>query len=227
MKKTWSTNIDEISKEIDLLIAEKARLTCLREKKRTTALYVKGKTQLDNSNLLMLSTPRKEICPKKRCLFYYHREGCPIRGFHCTPEMLLDGLLGVHYPTEIFEIQRRKFPRIQVPPDSRANFALLNRQGLHVGRIEDISLEGARISGDFPIILEKGSIITPITLTLMPRSYRRHGDETIIHIPEATVMWSKSDEDVTREFAVHFILQELQLQALGHYILCMVMKEED
>ncbi|MBI5556795.1 MAG: PilZ domain-containing protein [Deltaproteobacteria bacterium] len=227
MNKTWSTNVDEISKEIDLLVYEKAKLFCLREKGATNTLFVKGKTRLNNSDLLVLSHPEKNICPKNQCLFYYHTNGSPVRGFHCTPEKLVNGLLAVHYPKEIFEIQRRKFPRVPVARDSRVSFSLLNRHRFHVGRIEDISLEGARISGEFPVIIEKGAIVTPITLTLIP-PYLRQPNETNIHIPEATVIRSIQDEDITKELAIHFILNELQQQeALERYILSQIKREEE
>jgi hypothetical protein len=227
MKRTWSTNVDEISKEIDLLIYQKARLFCLRDKEKTNTLHVKGKTRLQHSDILVLSHPGKNICPQNHCLFYYHRKGFPVRGFHCTPEKLVNGLLGVRFPREIFEIQRRKFPRVQVDKDSRAIFALLNRHRFHVGRIEDISLEGARISGDFPLVIEKGNIITPITLTLMPR-FMRQAKETNIHIPEATVMRAINAEGGTKELAIHFILQEMQKQqAFEAYIISLIRQEEE
>lgn len=225
MKRTWSTDVDEIRKEIDLLIHEKARLFCLPEKGKTNTLHVKGKTRLQSSDILVLSHPGKTICPKNHCLFYYHINGLPVRGFHCTPEKLVNGLLGVHYPREIFEIQRRKFPRVPIANDSRAIFSLLNRQRLHVGRIEDISLEGARISGDFPVVIEKGNIITPITLTLLPR-HVQHPAETSVLIPEATVIRSVKGEGSTKELAIHFILRELQKQqALGQYIISLIEQE--
>ncbi|MFZ5759574.1 MAG: PilZ domain-containing protein [Thermodesulfobacteriota bacterium] len=226
MKRTWSTDFDEITKEIDLLVCEQAKLYCLRENSETIILRAKGKTAVKNKRLLVVSHPCTTICSKNQCHLYYQRQGFPVRGFHCTPEKLVNGLLGVQYPIEIFEVQRRKFPRVQVARDSRVSFSLRNRQKFYIGKVEDVSLQGARIRGDFPMVIEKGVLITPMTLILTPYC-RQTEDEVAIHVPEATVMRSMMDGEKTAELAIHFILEDLmQQQKLSRYVDALLKQEE-
>ncbi|MCB2184264.1 MAG: PilZ domain-containing protein [Desulfobulbaceae bacterium] len=215
MKKTCLTTIEDISAEIDKLINQKIGLFCLRENKKSKIFFAKGKTQTKNGPLFILNHPFKPACGNN-CLFYYHLQGQPLRGFLCRQEKHVGTLLGLHYPDEIFEIQRRKYPRLPATKNSTANFALLNRQKFFVGRVEDISLQGARISGNFPVIIAKGDTVTPITLRLFQK--RMKDEETEIHIPEAEVVRVSADAETTSEIAIHFTLQDREHKSLMHYI---------
>lgn len=216
MKISLYTKTDEIGIEINRIMDTGTQLFCLRDKTNPVPLKIQGKTKTQNNTLLVLQHPKKEICPQKKCFFYYHVKEKPMRCFHCIPDKQVKSLLAVNYPKEIFEVQRRKFPRIKAWNDSSVSFSLAGKQKIHNGKIIDVCMEGAKISGDFSIQMSAGDIIAPLSMTLLFRLMKN--EEAHVHIPEATVVRSDVNEHGTKEFSIHFSLPVKLQDPLARYV---------
>ncbi len=86
---------------------------------------------------------------------------------------------------------------------------------MHSGIIENICLEGARISGVFSKTFKSEDLLSPATLTL--RLERGDVKETIV-IPEISVkrVEERSDEEIA--LGVHFQLKESDKTRLDNFI---------
>ena len=80
-------------------------------------------------------------------------------------------------------------------PRSSVTFSLQRKQRLIIGKLGDISMEGAKVSGPFTFILKEGDVIMPFTMTLSQKE--QAAQDVIINASEATVIWLKADDDVT------------------------------
>jgi len=102
------------------------------------------------------------------------------------------------------------------PNNSVAIFSLQHKQRIYNGKVGDISLEGAKLFVDIPGKLEKGAILCHITLTLY---YRLSSIvQTVLTIPEAEIIWSNFEKEVTNTVGIKYILSENNLNALSNYI---------
>ena len=128
----------------------------------------------------------------------------------------MEDFLGLEYPAKIFDIQRRQFDRVGTAHNSSATFCLQGKQRMHHFKVGDVSLEGAKITGEIHSVLSKGSIVSPLTLTL----FRRFdpGEETKLHVPEATVMWAIVKDGRTVEMGLKFSLPDQARGDLSDYI---------
>lgn len=82
--------------------------------------------------------------------------------------------------------------------------------------MEDVSAGGVKLLTNIPDILHKGTVITPLTLTLFLRF--RTNEETLIIVPEATVQWTALTGESTTKMGLHFALQGGSLEAITDYI---------
>ncbi len=204
MKKLWSKNTQEITDEIQALINNKSQIIFVNHSGTPKKARAKGMARTKSSNLLVIDYPVQIEDLSKKCLCYYHKKGCPIMGFYCTPAQQTDEYLGVNLPNQIFEIQRRKFPRVTTPNQSVASFSLMNRNRVIHGKVENVSMNGAKIYGDFPTIINKNNTVIPISLSLFQRF--KHHQETPIHIPEALVARAEDNKGRTNGFGIIFDL---------------------
>jgi len=217
MKQLWTEDAEMIRQEMDLIVQEKIRLFCIRRSvQNMKKLIAHGITQTEAGPLLILDHPHEPTCSQSTCNYYYHRKGQPLRCFECVKGKRVETYLGMTFPTRIFDIQRRRHPRVDTPDTSSATFSFQNKQRVHYGKVLNVSLAGARLAGDIPTIVKKGEIITPLVLTLHQQLYV--GEETRIHIPEATIKRVLADDERTMELGVHFSLPTDEHQTMADYI---------
>ncbi len=217
MKNLWTEDAETIRQEIDFLIENKIALICGRTGlEKMTKLPISGITISNNVPLLILFHPQEPSCSIKKCTFYYHIKGNPLRVFECTRIKKVDKFVAFELPAKIFNIIKRKSQRVPTPNNSIATFSIQNKQRIYNGTVNDISLEGAKISVEIPALVKKGSIICHITLTIFYLKASR--DETVINIPEAEIAWSKFDKERTTTLGIKFMLSEKDLDKLSNYI---------
>ena len=218
MKELWTNDIQKITKEIDALVESKAEVICGSRGKREIkklALVTKSKTPAGDQ-LLVVHYPEEPSCSSDKCLFYYHLPGKPLRCFEAERVKKVQDLMGLKYPVAIYNIHNRQFPRVKTAGNSTVVFSLLNKQRLLYGKVEDISLEGAKFLANVPVSIAVGDTLCHLTLTLCSRFSSI--DETTVHVPEAKVIWLKGDENVTRAMGVKFLWHGKTQEALSTYI---------
>jgi len=219
MKTLLTDDIDQIHDEFDRLIQAKTRLFCVRRIKDNLALgelYVQATTKVGGDDLLVLYHPHTPSCTSPTCLFYYHTKGQPLRFFESPRVKKADKYLGLKLPREIYDIQRRRFPRVLAMPNSMAIFSFQHKQRVHHCTVADVSLGGARIVGTIPSVVAKGDVITPLTISLYRRSASR--EETRVHVPEAEVKWAVVEGSQTQAMGIRFSLPDKARQVLADYI---------
>ncbi len=217
MKELWSDDSSVIEQEIQFLIEENKKLICGRRGPGDIKkLSVKCITKTKNGKLLVIHHPHEPTCDQKACLFYYQKKKNNLRLFECEKEKKVDNFLGLKIPTKIFEIHRRHFQRVDTPNNSTASFSIQNKQRIYNGKVEDISIDGAKLLVDIPSKLAKEDIVTNLTLTLFccfGSDYEAH-----LHIPQAKVIWLKCSEGKTNTLGVQFVLKGKDHEKLSDYI---------
>jgi len=219
MKTLLTDDANKIQDELGQLIQAKARLFCVRRVKENLALgqlYALAITHAGSDDLLVLHHPHEPSCASPTCMFYYHRQGKPLRYFESVRVKKAQRYLGLMMPQEIFNIQRRRFPRVPTAPESAAVFFIKNKQRLSRCTVADVSLGGAKIVGSIPAVVSKGDVVVPLTISLFKR-FASH-DEIRILVPEATVVWSQVLGGETRSMGIRFSLSGEGRQALSDYI---------
>ncbi len=216
MKNVYSNNSGEIENELNFLIQNGISLVLLLKHSGIAKKSIaKGITKCNGEKLLAIICP-DECDPKRDFLCYYHLPGQPLRGFECTTRKKVKNYLGIVVPEEIFGIQRRKYPRVETVNNSTATFFLENKRRILQGIVKDTCIRGAKIKGEFPFRIKKGDLLTPLTLSLFEKLHNQQ--ETAVHIPEASVAWSKGDENMTCEIGVQFVLSERDMGFLKQYM---------
>lgn len=217
MNQIWTEDPALIREEIEFLIANKIDLICGRRgTNNLTKLALKGTGESKVGDLIILFHPHEPTCQSNSCVFYYHKQGFPLRFFEVERVKKVNKLLGLKFPSRIFNIHRRNHERVATPHKSMATFSLRNKQRVHHGKIEDISLAGAKLTVDIPTVMAVGDIICHITCTLC--SWFRTVQDTQLHIPEAKVVWLKDDGEKTTTLGLQFDLVAKGLDTLSNYI---------
>nr|MBF0221803.1 PilZ domain-containing protein [Desulfobulbaceae bacterium] len=208
--------IENIKNEIDSMVKEKVQLLCARRGLKTECrLSVKTTSKSGATEILIVNHPHEPTCSASKCTFYYHREGQPLRCFECERLKKVKTYIGYKFPTNIVNVHRRCSPRVATPRSS-VTFSLQKRQRIFIGKIGDISMEGAKVSGTFNVQISKGDIVMPFTMTLLGKDVT--SKETTINVPEATVIWTKQGEESMSVFGVNFDLSQKDSKVLSDYI---------
>lgn len=216
MKEIWLEDAESIQQEMESLVEQKMELICGRTGKEiTTKLKLVGKTTTKTGPLFILLHPHDPTCGSEECTFFYHSRGNPLRVFECKRVKKAENFVGFEYPKQIFNIHRRKFERVTTPNNSVVTFSIQRKQRIHNGAVGDISLEGAKLLVNLPGVIEKGVILCHIALTVY---YRISKVQTSLTIPEAEVIWTKCENDVTHTVGIKFVLSEKDTDALSNYI---------
>lgn len=217
MNQIWTEDPELIRQEIELLIANKVDLICGRRGAgNLTKLSIKGTGQSKAGDLIILYHPHEPTCKSNSCVYYYHIKGQPLRFFEVERVKQVNKLLGLKFPTRIFNIHRRNHERVTTPPPSRATFSLLNKQRVHTGKVDDISMAGAKLTVEIASVMAVGDLICHLSLILC--SHYRTVEDTQIQIPEARVIWLKGEEEKTTTLGVQFQLVDKGIDLLSNYI---------
>lgn len=217
MKKIlWTDDVATIRQEIDTLVQEKTGLVCGRRGlKNITRLVVIAKTEVRDSTIFVLLHPHEPSCGSDTCTFYYHRPGFPLRFFACRRVKKAGDYVGYELPERIFYIHRRKHDRVTTPHTSTITFSLLQKQRIYNGKIDDISIQGAKVLVNIPMELAAGTKLFHITITLC---LRESLVQTVLFVAEAEIVWSKCAESLTTIIGIRFAVAGNHLEALTNYI---------
>ena len=207
MKHLWLEDEDKIRIEMNRLIKKQISIICGRRGTRSPIkLTAKGIVSGEDGDLLILSHPHEPTCSSQACHYYYHPEGEQLRYFEAARSKWASKMLALKMPRQIFNVYVRNHERIRGARNSSLSFVVPNKQRILAGKVENISLEGCKIVGSVPAVLKKGEMVNHLTLTLFFRSASRK--EYRLHIPEAKVVWAKTNGDQTEACGIHFTLAD-------------------
>ncbi len=216
MKRQWSVDAKEIIEEIKVLVDRDIVLVLARPGETSSAITVRQILEVAGSVLVEVSKPPELILDESEpyYVFYQGPEQALMRGFFLHFVRQSERFARANLPGEIFEIQRRKFPRVFTPPQSLLTCIPKHSRRLLTAQILDVSLEGARIFGDLEG-LGRGSVLSPLTLTLYFRAGQR--SPIVINITEAVVVREVRVKEKA-EVSFHFDKSDSDYQLLAHYI---------
>ena len=216
MQETWCSDPQEVEQEIRRLIAAMIPLTFYQTGQPPQRLLPVEIFSKDEQIVLILHKEATFNAPKDAGLLLYKQDSNPTRGFRATPVLETQKDLGITMPTSIFWLQRRKFQRFPTGnTSSSVTFTRHGSQYLNHGQVEDICLEGARISGKFSQHINNGDVLCPLSITLR----LRFGNfEEKVHVAEAIVRRVIDRNKEQREFGIHFSLQGEEREKLERYI---------
>jgi hypothetical protein len=216
MKRQWSEDRNTIIEELTLLAAQETPLVLARPGEvpaTITARHILG----DSPGQLVeiVKTPGMVLDQAEPYYVFYqrHRQAL-LRGFSLRFVRQSNRFARAPLPLEIFEIQRRKFPRVFTPRPSILTCVPKNSRRLFTAQILDISLEGARIFGDMEG-LGLGSVLTPLTLTLYFRDSRQA--PLSINVTEAVVVREVRIKEKV-EISFHFDRADADQRLLAQYM---------
>jgi hypothetical protein len=216
MKEQWSAAPEKIKKELLELIQNETPLTIYYQKAKSPLnsmlLEIKGH---QNAAYCILERPAdcKEI---SEGFLLYKKKQFSARGFIIQIIKITKDTIMIRFPGEIFEIQRRKYPRIDTPKNSRATFIVKGKQTMNACKVIDISKGGTWLSGKISYQLEPGIIIGPLTLNLTLDKYPKEIHE--INIPEGKITRVISLHDNEKSFGVCFEILDSERELVKKYI---------
>jgi hypothetical protein len=206
----------EIIAEMKSLADQELGLVLARPGEASSTITVHQVLGVAGSVLVEVSKPPELVLDEVEpyYVFYQGQEQGLMRGFFLHFVRQSERFARAELPGEIFEIQRRKFPRVFTPQQSLLTCVLKNSRRLVTAQVLDVSLEGARIFGDLEG-LGRGSVLSPLTLTLYFRARRRA--PTVINIAEAVVVREVRIKEKA-EVCFHFDKSDSDYQVLAEYI---------
>lgn len=185
MKKIFLTDPPEILEELSTIVDGALPLSIYVNGAPTKVASLKEISERPEGRFLVVHKPADWQSGLQILFMLYKRPGLPFRGFQFQLAVETDRLLVAKVPTELFEIQRRRFERLPVPESSQATFFLGKNNRVGVSGVEDISLGGAKLINVVADELRKGDVIGPITFSLVMK-YSTLAHE--ISVPEAKVV---------------------------------------
>lgn len=182
MKKTLTTDRERIWRELASLSGQRLTLTLFQPKSAPQQVRIET---IENSGTVKLVVLVKLAAfqPVEAPVIVIHPQHKKATlGFQADILKNTDSHLVVSFPSELFEIERRQFPRFDPERESSVSFVTRDGQRVRKARVKDISREGARIAG--PFLLNKEDIIPNLTFSLrLPYSHL----ETIMTVSDARV----------------------------------------
>lgn len=216
LKRQWSTDKHDIIEELKALGDKELPLVLARPGEGSATITVRHILDEAGSLLIEVGKPPElvfnEIEPYY--VFYQGDKQALMRGFSLQFVRQSARYARAHLPWEIFEIQRRKYPRVFTPPQSTLTCIPQNSRRIFTAQVLDVSLEGAKIFGDLEG-LGKGSILSPLTLTLYFTEERRA--PVAVNIAVAVVVREVRTQEKL-EVSFHFGRMDADHQQLVKYI---------
>jgi len=191
VKKVLTQAQEEILNEISLLKNEITPLSFCQKQKAPQVVYV---NKLDaTGNMLVLLKPEEfNAEPGKHCFVFFHPLGRFMTCFQS--EIIEDGYryLAISLPRQLYQICRRKCPRVETPPDSKTIFFKYSRPDLNHAVVMDISMEGAKLACASNPMIRPEEVFGPVEFNLC----LRHDSHTAftLTVPEAKIVWQKEKE---------------------------------
>jgi hypothetical protein len=222
MKEIWAHDQKSIMDEINRLITAKIPIVISRNDFLPKTVFAREILAKKNATVVRLDKQEKFTPPAGPSFFFYRPLEYLTRGFQGTPLHDTEEYLLLLPPHEIFQIQRRKFPRVITPGDSHALFTTLGGAKLLKVSLKDVSLEGAYMQGTLSYGIKPGATIGPISLTLYLQN--KFIEAIKIHVPQANVV-RLVDEGTIQKLAINFKVQDKAYFELDNYINLRSMEE--
>lgn len=128
---------------------------------RLLAIHVHRQTPY----LLIARPPGLEDVYQVRDLLF-KLTGMPILGFSCPITRASDTILATMLPLALFSVELRQGARMDMPVGSMATFFVQGRSQVNICLMENISMGGAKLSGQPTHALGCSDMIGPCTLSL-------------------------------------------------------------
>lgn len=215
MKEVWLNNPEQIRREIENLITEKTILSLYQPGGPPVKALVRKSNEDQGEKTLLLAKKVALTAPNESCLALYHVPNSPVRGFRAIPISETVDQLKILFPEELLQIQRRKHPRIMTSSNSSVLFTRMGSQYINRGTVQDISMEGAKLRGNFSQHIRVSDYLSPITFIL--RLKYGNYEETVV-IPEARVCRVIELPDDMKEVGIHFVLSDAEAQGIERFV---------
>lgn len=217
MRERWSDNQTEIQEELEAFLDGETPFSLFEKDQPPRKVFLRRIEQQEGKHLLIFVKSSAFRISNPQFAFLFYQKGYnPMRGFQIQPFREDDRFLLVPLPAEIFQVQRRKFPRFEALRDSNASLLFKNKARVYSSKIIDVSQEGALLRGNFSANVKVGDVISPLSLVLFPNNPSLK--EFKVQIPEAKVMRLVDLGNDIRELGIHFLLKGDHLETLQEYI---------
>ena len=157
MQELWSDDPKVVGEEIIRIVGQRVPVTLFQKGLNPQTLTPSEIFTKETGPILLFTKDTPFQAPKESCLFLYQHHNQPMRRFSAIPVLETSSELGVLFPASIITIQRRRYPRYVTSSRSVATFTRKASQYLNHGTIENISMEGAKLGGNFPSTSRKGT----------------------------------------------------------------------
>jgi len=170
MKEAWTNDPEKIREEIHTLIESKMPLSVYAENTAPGISTIRNTCTNNGQEYLILGKPENWGTTSYPIRFILYKPASqPARGFSFNIARESASQMAGAFPEEIFQIQRRRYPRIATPPPSQVTFLMQGRQRVSICRLLDISLGGAKIQGTPAYEVAQGQEVGPLTFKLALR----------------------------------------------------------
>ena len=201
MKEKWLSNTEQIINELISVITNKLNLFLYTEEEPggliTTATHV---CSYDGEDYLLLKSDGELKTGQRGFLVYKQLSGELSRGFTLKVKRSTKKQVAVSLPREIFQIQRREYPRIMIPGELVVNFYIKNEQIRNTMKVMDITMSSARLIGVPRHRLSEETKLERMTFQLKRKLYRN--DNYTITIRSAVVKKLKMNRQILGEVEV-------------------------
>ncbi len=185
MKTIWSEDTAEIMAELQRNNDERISMTLLGPALPPSFITIRSVGQNGEQVFVEFEKPEGIQLEGDLFVFYIREDLSLMRGFKLGALRQTNRFFRVALPPHIFEVQRRKFPRVYAAGGSTMNCApKASRRILH-GQVIDVSLGGAKVFGNL-LGVEQGTVLSPLTLTLCFDERQR--EDVVVTIAEAVVV---------------------------------------
>ncbi len=165
-RQPWVTDPHDISEAIRALIDGQFAVTLQRQggrplQSRLLAIHTHRQTPY-----LLLERPTGLANAYQIRDLLFKLNGLPILGFSCPITRESDTLLATMYPEALFAMELRKGERLEALPGSMATFFVRGRSMVNICLMDNISIGGAKLTGQPTHGIKLNDIIGPCTLSL-------------------------------------------------------------
>ncbi len=201
MKEKWLSSTEQIVYELVSVVSNKLNLFLYTEEDPdgliTTATHVCG---YDGEDYLLLKSDG-ELKAGQRGFVVYKQPAEELScGFTLEVRKSTKNQVAISLPKEIFQIQRRKYPRIMTPKGSVVNFYIKDESIANTMKVMDVTMSSARLSGVPRTKLSVETRLERISFELIRKLYRN--DSYTITISSAVVKKLQLNPQVTGEIEV-------------------------
>lgn len=211
MREFLTDDNQKILDTVSTLIKESTPLKLYQKGISPVTIYLREIIEKKSKKMLLMYKPEKEVIAQDTCFITYQPKGQPLNGFQGVPLINSKQHVVIMLPNELYRVQRRKFPRVETPGNSRATFIIKNKNRLQNCQIRDFSVRGAKLIGEIIGDIKKGDIIEPLTLSLYTKYSK---NEEKVNLPEALVARVRKKANNMKEIGISFKVPDKDLDLM-------------